>query len=313
MQRVLATMVAAFMTVAAAQAAETVRIITPFAAGGPADMLARLLAQELAPRIGSDVVVENRGGGGGIIGTEAVARSPADGRTLLVGSLGSHVISPNLRGQLSYNPLQSFAPVAMFGSVPSVLVVSPKVPADDLAALIALARQQNLKYGSAGPGTTMNISGEMLNAAAGVKTTHVPYRGAGPAINDLLGGHIDFLIADFPVLLPLINAKSVRGLALFGKERSPMLADMPTTAELGYGDAVMENWYGVLAPAGMAADAKEKLDAAVLAALRAPSVQERLAGAGLHGTLDSAAFRGKLAADFAYWETAIKKLGITGE
>jgi tripartite-type tricarboxylate transporter receptor subunit TctC len=303
----------ALLFATAAPAADAVKIVTPFAAGGPADMLARLLAQELNPRLGADVVVENRGGGGGSIGTEAVARAPADGRTLLVGSLGSHVISPNLHPGLSYNPASAFTPVALIGSVPSVLVIATQVKADTLAELVALGKRTTLKYGSAGPGTTMNISGEMLNAAAGIKATHVPYRGAGPAVNDLLGGHIDFLIADFPVLLPLITAKSVRALALFGEQRSDMLADVATTTELGFPGAVMENWYAVFAPAGLPRDVETKLGSAVLDALRAPSMQERLATAGLRGTLDSAAFRSKLAADFAYWSRQIKALGITGE
>ncbi|MFL6804566.1 MAG: Bug family tripartite tricarboxylate transporter substrate binding protein [Xanthobacteraceae bacterium] len=297
----------------AALAADAVKIVTPFAAGGPADMLARLLAQELNPRLAADVIVENRGGGGGIIGTEAVARAPADGKTLLVGSLGSHVISPHLHPGLSYDPAAAFTPVALIGSVPSVLVIAPQVKADTLAELVAVGKRTNLKYASAGPGTTMNISGEMLNAAAGIRATHVPYRGAGPAVNDLLGGHIDFLIADFPVLLPLITAKSVRALALFGNERSPMLADVPTTAELGFPEAVMENWYGVFAPAGLPRDIETKLGAAIVDALRSPSMRERLTAAGLRGSLDGAAFRTKLAADFTYWGAKIKTLGITGE
>jgi len=296
-----------------AHAADTIKIITPFAAGGPADMLARLLAQELTPRLSADVIVENRGGAGGNIGNEAVARAPADGKTLLVGSLGSHVISPSLRGTSSYDPVAAFTPVALIGSVPSVLVIAPQVKAETLADLVALAKRTGLKYGSAGPGTTMNISGELLNAAAGIKATHVPYRGAGPAVNDLLGGHIDFLIADFPVLLPLIAAKSVRALALFGKERSPMLADVATTEELGFPDAVMENWYGVFAPAGLPHEIELRLDGAVFDALTSPAMQTRLSEAGLRGSLDTAAFRAKLAADFAHWRAEIKKLGITGE
>jgi tripartite-type tricarboxylate transporter receptor subunit TctC len=314
MHRRTAYLIAALLVIASATgAADTVRIVTPFAAGGPADMLARLVAQELTPRLAAEVVVENRGGAGGIIGTELVARAAPDGKTLLVGSLGSHVISPTLHTGLNYDPLAAFTPLALIGSVPSVLVISPKVEAATLADLVALAKRSHLKYASAGPGTTMNISGELLNAAAGIKTTHVPYRGAGPAVNDLLGGHIDFLIADFPVLLPLINAKSVRALALFGKERSTLLPDVPTTAELGFPDAVMENWYGVFAPANLPGDAAARLDAALMDGLRSPAMQKRLAEAGLRGTLDGAAFRAKLAADFAYWRSEIKTLGITGE
>jgi len=159
----------------------------------------------------------------------------------------------------------------------------------------------------------MNIAGELLGAQAGIAVAHVPYRGAGPAINDLLGGHVDIVIADFPVLLPLISSKSVRALALFGAERSSLLPDVPTTAELGFPQMVMENWYGVFAPFGLAADEHATLERAILAALRAPAVVERLEAGGLHGMLGSAAFKTRLASDIAYWGPAIKQMGIKGE
>jgi tripartite-type tricarboxylate transporter receptor subunit TctC len=318
MTRTVGCWLAAFFILAVASqrlpAAETIRLVTPFAAGGPADLLARLLAQELPARLGADVIVDNRGGGGGVLGTEAVARAPADGKTVLLGSLGSHVISAALRAQLSYDPLKSFDPLVLIGSVPSVLVVSPRLEAASLGELIALAKQgRNLSYGSAGPGTTMNIAGELLGAQAGITLAHVPYRGAGPAINDLLGGHVDIVIADLPVLLPLISNKSVRALALFGAERSSLLPDVPTTAELGFPQMVMENWYGVFAPRGLAVDEHATLERAILAALRSPAVVERLLAGGLHGTLGSRAFKERLAGDIAYWGPAIRQMGIKGE
>jgi tripartite-type tricarboxylate transporter receptor subunit TctC len=318
MIRMLRCCAAALVILAAAfvrpAAAETVRLVTPFAAGGPADLLARLLAQELPARLNADVIVDNRGGAGGVLGTEAVARAPADGKTLLLGSLGSHVVSAALRPQLAYDPLASFDPLVLIGSVPSVLVVRPQLGVASLAELIAKSRQgRNLSYGSAGPGTTMNIAGELLAGEAGIALAHVPYRGAGPAINDLLGGHVDIVIADFPVLLPLISNKSVRALALFGAERSSLLPDVPTTAELGFPQMVMENWYGTFAPTGLAADTHVTLEAAILAALKTPMVAERLLTGGLHGTLDSKAFKARLARDIAYWGPAIKKMGIKGE
>jgi tripartite-type tricarboxylate transporter receptor subunit TctC len=311
--RFLILLVALALPPASPAAADTIRLITPFAAGGPADQLARLLAQELPARLHADVVVDNRGGGGGAIGTEAVARATPDGKTLLLGSLGSHVISATLRAQLTYDPLQSFDPLVLIGSVPSVLVVAPQLGVNSLAELIARAKESNLSYGSAGPGTTMNIAGELLNTLGGIKIAHVPYRGAGPAINDLLGGHVHVVIADFPVLLPLINNHSVRALALFGTERSPLLPDVPTTAELGYRGMVMENWYGVFGPAGLPADVHAATERAILDALKAPTVVERLNAGGLHGTLDSRAFKARLASDMAYWGPAIKKMGIKGE
>src|SRR5258708_6074926 len=158
--------------------AEQIRLVVPFAAGGPVDLVARTIAAELPARLHADVIVENRSGGGGVIGTELVAKSAPDGRTLLQASLGSHVLSAALRPQLGYDPIRSFAPIALIGAVPLVLVVGAQSKIDNLAALIAAAKRTSLSYGSAGPGSTMNIAGELFNASAGIKTTHVPYRGA---------------------------------------------------------------------------------------------------------------------------------------
>jgi tripartite-type tricarboxylate transporter receptor subunit TctC len=191
--------------------------------------------------------------------------------------------------------------------------VSPKLGVSSLKDLIAKARAQAMTYGSAGPGTTMNIAGEMLNAAAGLKIAHVPYRGAAPALTDLMGGHLDMLNADFPVLLPLIKANSVQALAIYGAERSPLLPEIPTTKELGLPDVVMESWYGVFVPAGTPPAAREKLEKALFAVIAVPSVKEKLANNGMHGALDSAAFKARLAKDFPYWQDTIKELGITAE
>ncbi len=293
--------------------ADTVKIVVPFAAGGPVDQLARILSNDLGAQLGADVIVEDKGGAGGAIGSETVARAATDGRTLLLASMGSHVISPTLRAPSGYDPVKGFEPVIMVGLVPSLLVVSPKLGVSSLKELIAKAKTQTMTYGSAGPGTTMNIAGELLNAAAGTKISHVPYRGAAPAITDLLGGHVDMLNADMPVLLPLVKANSVQALALFGTERSPLLPDLPTTAELGLPSVVMESWYGVFVPAGTPPAARDKLEKALFAVLAVPSVKEKLAANGMHGTLGSAAFKARLPKDFAYWQETIKKLGITAE
>jgi len=309
----LAACAAALMFVAPASA-KTVKIIVPFAAGGPVDQLARILANGLGPQLSADVIVEDKGGAGGTIGSEAVARAAPDGRTVLLASLGSQVISPTLRKPSGYDPIAGFEPVMLVGSVPSLLVVSPKLGVTTLKELIAKAKQgQAMTYGSAGSGTTMNIAGELLNAGAGLKISHVPYRGAAPAINDLLGGHVDMLNADFPVLLPLVKAGSIKAVALFGAERSPLLPDVPTTAELGYPSVVMENWYGIFLPAGTPTAARDKLEKALFAVLADPTVKERFVSNGMHGTLGAAAFKARLAKEFPYWADTIKKLGITGE
>jgi tripartite-type tricarboxylate transporter receptor subunit TctC len=182
-----------------------------------------------------------------------------------------------------------------------------------LRLILAEAKRKPMSYGSAGSGITKNIAGELFNSIAGIKTTHVPYRGAGPALNDLLGGHLDIIIADTPVLLPLVNTNAVRPLALFATERSPRLPNVPTTAHLGYPEVVMENWYGVLAPAGLAPSVRATLEKAILEALASPTVKERLAAGGLQGARDSEGFKTRLASDVAYWGPEVKRLAISAE
>ncbi len=293
--------------------AEPVKIVVPFAAGGPVDQLARLLASELPAKLGEDVIVDDRGGAGGAIAAEFVARANPDGKTVLLGSLGAMVIGPILKAPANYDPVKSFEPVMLVGSVPSLIVVNKELGVSTMAELIAKAKQQKLSYGSAGAGTTMNIAIEMVNAAAGVKITHVPYRGAAPAITDLLGGHVDMLNADLPVLLPLVKAGSVKALALFAAERAPQLPDLPTTEEVGLPGVIMENWYGVFVPAGTPAPVRDKLEQALDAVVALPAIKQRLIDNGLHGMLGHDGFAAALKQQFAEWPQRVKTLGIAGE
>jgi tripartite-type tricarboxylate transporter receptor subunit TctC len=294
--------------------AQTIKVVVPFAAGGPVDTLARLITSDMAPRLKADIVIENRGGAGGVLATEQVARAPADGKTLLFASSGSHVISAALRsGQLSYDPVKSFTPIAFAGAVPMLVIVSPDSTVKTLADLVAKAKAEKLSYASAGAGSTMHIIGEVINSEAGIKTTHVPYKGVAPALTDLIGGHIQLLSADLPVLEPLVKSGKVRALALFAAERSSLLPDLPTAAELGYPGMLMGNWYAMLAPAGIPADVKDALEKAMLEAMKSPTVSARLAAGGVAGALDSKGFAQKLAKDVAFWGPQIKKLGITTE
>ena len=293
-----------------AQAQETVRFVVPFAAGGPVDTMARLLGNAMQGPLGSTIVVDDRGGAGGVIATELVSRAPADGRTLLFGSQGSHVVAAALRTDLKYDPVKSFTPIAMIGHVPMVVVVTPESPVKDLKGLIELARTKKLSYGSAGPGSTMNLALELVNYGAHVSITHIPYRGFAVALPDLLAGRLDTLAADPPVILPLIAAKKVRALAVLGTERLASLPDVPTAVELGYPDMVMENWYGLLAPAGTAPDVVKKLETAALAAIKSPRMQEAMKEGETTGTLDAAGFKARIEHDVAFWGPMIKKLGI---
>jgi len=292
---------------------DTLKIVVPFAAGGPVDQLARVLASELGPQLNADVIVDDRGGAGGAIGSEFVARATPDGTTMLLASMGSQVLSPILKPPTTYDAVKSFEPVMLVASIPSLLMVNQQLGVGTMKDLIAKAKQEKLTYGSAGPGTTMNIAVEMLNAAAGVKITHVPYRGAAPAINDLLGGHVDMLNADLPVLLPLVKAGSVKALALFARERTPLLPDLPTTKELGLPSVVMESWYGAFLPAGTPPQVRDKIERALFAVIALPAVKQRFADNGMHGTLGHEAFAARLEQDFATWPDTIKTLGITGE
>jgi len=303
---------AASLLLVAPAFAETVKIVVPFAAGGPVDQVARILAPELGPKLGADVIVDDRGGAGGAIAAEFVARAAPDGDTMLLVSLGAGVLGPILKPPAAYDPVKSFEPVMRIGAVPSLLVVNQQLGVATLKELIAKAKQEKLTYGSAGPGTTMNIAVEMLNAAAGVKITHVPYRGAAPAITDLLGGHVDMLNADLPVLLPLVQAGKVKALALFAPERSPLIPDLPTTNELDLPSVVMENWYGVWLPAGTPPHIRDRLEQALFAVVAIPSIKERFAGNGMHDTLGHEAFAALLKQEFADWPATIQKLGITG-
>jgi tripartite-type tricarboxylate transporter receptor subunit TctC len=304
--------VALFVTPACA--ADTYKIVVPFAAGGPVDALARILAQELTTRLSADVVVENRGGAGGVIAVDQVARSAPDGKTILFSSLGAFVITNALKPQPGYDQLKTFAPVALVGSAPTLFVVKGDSPIKTLQDLLAKAKSGGkMSYGSAGNGTTMHIAAEQLNYAAKTKITHVPYRGAAPALNDIMGGHIDFLNADITVLYPMIQQGTLRALAVCGTERSSLLPDVPTTAELGLSDVYMENWYGAFVPAATPPQTVATLEKAVMDIVKTPAVWEKIAANGVRGPMDAKTLRARVEKDIPYWANEIKKLGITGE
>ena len=314
MKRLFGMLLAAALFAGPARAADPIKLIVPFAAGGPVDALARIIAQELSIRLSSDVVVENRGGAGGLIAVEAAARAPADGKTILFTSVGAFVITNALRPLPGYEPLKSFTPVARIGAAPTLFIVNADSPIKTLADLIAKAKQDpTMSYGSAGAGTTMHIAAEQLNFAAGTKIIHVPYRGAAPALTDIMGNHIDFLNADITVLYPLIKAGKIRAIALAGTQRSPLLPDVPTTAELGYPGILMENWYGALVPAATPPEVVAKLEAAIMEAVKTPSVWEKISANGVRDPQDAKAFRAQIEKDIPYWAAEIKKLGITAE
>src|SRR5262249_39998804 len=275
-----------------------IKIVVPYAPGGSADLMARLLGPGLQQRLGENIIIENRGGAGGALGNEIVARAVPDGKTILIANLGSHVIAPLTRPPAGYAHGQAFEPIVLIGAMPALMAIRPDIPANTFAELVAWAKSGNkLTFGSAGSATTMHISGELFGAGTGVKATHVPYRGVAPAMNDLLGGHLDMVIADIQAALPHVKSGRKGALGPVASERSPLAPDVPSTRELGYPDMRMENWYGVLAPAGTPSDLLAKYEQAALEIVTTSPVKEKLAEANVLGVKDRAGFKAQLERD----------------
>ena len=295
--------------------ADTIRVIIPFAPGGALDPIARIMVNGWSRlRPGDSIIVENIGGAGGIVGMNTVAKAAPDGRTLLFSPSGNIVISPSLQPSLPYDTASAFEPLVLVGSVKSALIVRASLDAPSLAELVALGKRgEKLTFGSPGPGTSPHISGELLNHAAGIAMTHVPFRGLGPALNNLIGGHIDAITTSVIGVLPYVEAKTARALAVFDTERSDRLPNVPTTVELGYQDLVMPQWYGLLGPAGMPAEIKRTIESQVLSVLAMPEVMTQLAASGVAGPKGATEFRILLDAELKKWPPLIAKLGVKAE
>jgi tripartite-type tricarboxylate transporter receptor subunit TctC len=259
-----------------------VRLIAPFPAGGLADVLARAVGDELSRSLGQPVIVENRAGAGGNIGAEAVARSAPDGYTLMMSSAGILTANQFLYASMPFDPEKDFVPVSNVADMPMMVVVNPKVEAKTLAELVALARAHpnKLNFGSPGIGTTGHLGLAMFMHAAGIKLTHVPYRGAAPAITDLLAGQIDGVVDNPPTVLPHIESGKLRPLAVTAKTRMALLPDLPTAAQGGVANYEASSWFGVVAPAGTPQSIIDRLHKDIAAALHKPALQERFAKSG---------------------------------
>lgn len=290
-----------------------VRIVVAYAPGGSTDILARMVAERIAPDLGQPVVVENRPGGGAVIGSEAVARAAPDGHTLLMATNGSHAINVGLFQNLPYDPVRDFAPVTMVASVPLVLVVPAATPATTVAALIEYvrARPQQVSFGSAGNGASGHLAGEMFRSMAGFDMVHVPYRGDGPALTDLIGGRLSMSFANLPAAIGHVRAGTLRALAVTTATRSSALPDVPTMAEAGISGFEVNPWYGLMAPAGTPAPRIARLQALTVAALAQPAVREQLSrlGAEVVGSTPEA-FAAALQADIARYVQAARAANI---
>jgi tripartite-type tricarboxylate transporter receptor subunit TctC len=296
--RILATLLATTLLVAipTAQAQpqafpdKPIVLVVPFPPGGPTDAMARTLAAEMRDKLGQPMVVENRAGAGGNIGADFVARAPADGQTLLFGTSGPLAINASLYRKISYDPIKSFAPVIQVGHLPNILVVHPGVPAQNVKELVAHAKANpgKLSYASSGNGASSHLAGVLFNEKAGVDLQHIPYKGTGPALNDLLGGQVAMSFTDVLTALPYVKAGKLRALGIATAARSQALPEVPTIAEQGVPGYDVSVFFGIVAPAGTPADRIAKLNQAFAEVLGSAKVKELFAAQGLEGAPDHA-------------------------
>jgi tripartite-type tricarboxylate transporter receptor subunit TctC len=324
LRRTAAALLAAWLTapmLAAPAAAQdfptrTVRIVVAFPAGGPTDFVGRLLADKLKSLLGQSVVVENRPGANGAIGAEYVARGEPDGHLLFLTTAGAVAITPHLVAKLAYDPVKDFAPVTLVVRNTTVLVVKPDAPVGSAKELAALAakRPGAIPFGSTGTGSITHLALELFQSAAGVKFLHVPYRGAAPALTDLLGGQVQAMFGDVPVLLPHIKARALKPLGAASGARNAILPDVSTLAEQRFANTVADNWYGLLAPAKTPPDVIAKLHDAVVAAINAPGLHEKLVQSGaVPAPTSSAEFGAMLADELARWGRVVREKNIKEE
>lgn len=312
-------------TVLAAGAPEThsqpfpsrpIRIVVPFPPGGTTDILARALALKLVERFAQPVVIDNRPGAGGSIGADAAARAAPDGHTLLMGHLGTLAVNPAIYRNLPYDPQKSFAPVCLMAIVPSVLVVNPSVPVSSAAELIAYAKANpgKLTYGSAGSGSTSHLTTEYFKLATGTDILHVPYKGIGPMLTDLLSGQISMGLNGAPAVMPMVNSGKLRALAVSSRTRLPSLPQIPTLDESGVPGFEANGWYGIVAPAATPREIVMRLNAEIRRILQTPELRARLDNEGAIPAADSPEeFAAFIASEIARWAEVLKRAGIKAQ
>jgi len=314
-RRVLAAGLVLVLTCAPAMAQypdKPVKLVVPFPPGGPTDVFARVLSVALGEQLGQQVLIENKAGAGGTVGTEQVAKAKPDGYTLLFGTAATHGINISLYNQLPYDPLKDFELVALAGLVPMVLLVPPEQPRT-LPELIARLKAEKGKasYASSGNGTTNHLAGELFKTRAGVEATHVPYRGSGPALQDLMGGRVTFMFDSFGTSLEQIKAGKLYAVIIMADKRSGARPDVPTSAEAGLADFVGGTWNIVAVPAGTPKPIVDRLNAAINKALASPAVAERLHQLGIEAVTDStpASTRAFVTVEIAKWRDVIRASG----
>ena len=292
-----------------------IRLVVGFAAGGPSDVAARTIAQKLAEKWGQQVIVDIRPGAGGNIATEIVAKSPADGYTLLEPAF-AHAVNPFLYSKLPFDAVKDFSSILLFASIANVLVVHPSIPVNSVKELIAFAktRPNQLTLGSSGNGTASHLAGELLSLMGGIKLTHVPYKGLAPAHTEIMGGQLSMLFDGIVTGMPAVRAGRLRALAVTTVKRWQGTPDIPTMAEAGLAGFEVNSWYGLLAPAGTPREIIQRLNSEVGRALREPDARERLYTIGaepMNGTPEE--FTAYIAAEMAKWSKVVKNAGLRAE
>jgi len=292
------------------------RFVVPFPPGGVGDIVARPIAEKLTIALGQTVVVESRAGASGTIGAEYVANAAPDGYTFLLGTSNELAMSPSLFKRLPYDPIKSFAPVTPIVQFPNVLVVGPSVKAHSLKELIDFARENpdKITFASSGPGSTNHLTAEVFKTLTGVRVLHVPYKGGGPALTDVMGGHIDAMFATLPSAVAYIKAGKLRALAVTGEQRSIALPEVPTAIEAGVPGLIVTTWNGVVLPAGTPASIIDTLQQEIRRAANEPEVKQRYAAVGAEVLNQSPSeFAQMIARDFERWSRVIREAGVTLE
>ena len=291
-----------------------IRLIAPFAAGGALDLIARGVGAKLAESMGQPVVVENRAGASGAIGSEAVARSAPDGYTLLLGATTTHGVNPALNPKLSYDPVRDFTPVSLVATIPHALVVNPSLPVNSVQDLVKYARSGHpLNYGSAGNGSPHHLAAELFKSMAGIQAVHVPYKGSGPALADLMSGQIQFISVELTAAEPYMKSGKLKALATATAERVPGMS-LPTVGESGYPGFEVTSWYAIFGPAGMPAEVTGRLSAEIAKAVNETDLRDRLKGLGttpIGSTPEALAAH--VRAELERWTRVVKAAGIKPE
>jgi tripartite-type tricarboxylate transporter receptor subunit TctC len=293
-----------------------IKLVVGFPPGGPTDAVARLMGEKASQALGQPVIVENRPGASGNIAAAYVAKAPADGYTLFFSTAGVLSMNPFLYKNPGFDVLKDFAPITLAISVPALLVVQPSFPANDVKTLVerAKAAPGSISFASAGFGGPPHMAVELLKHVASIDLLHVPYKGAGPAMTDLMGGQVQMSILDFPVLLPQVKAGKLKALAITGKTRSPLLPDVPTIAEAGYPGATFENWYGLVAPSATPADIRDRIGKAFVAALNDKEVHDKLTQMGADVVASTPQqFDAYIRDEMKRWSDVIRDAGIKAE